>query len=87
MNLIMKRELANCFYLYVPLTDDDAALEEMIGDCMEIESAISRMIRGEISPDELLQIAETNPMIPSIDQYIEEVEENLEDVERSILIL
>jgi hypothetical protein len=74
----MNREIASCFYLWIPITNDDAALNEMIGDAMRLESAISRMVRGEISPDELIQIAESNPMIPSIDDYIGEVEENLE---------
>jgi hypothetical protein len=76
----MKR-IASCFYLWIPIQTDDNSIKEMISDAMRLESAISRMTRGEITPDELLQIAETNPMIPSIDQYIDEIEENLAEIE------
>lgn len=81
------RQIARCFFLWIPIQTDDNSIKEMISDAMQLESAISRMTRGEITPDELLQIAETNPMIPSIDQYIEEVEENLKEVENNFQLI
>lgn len=80
------REIASCFYLWIPIQTDDNSIKEMISDAMQLESAISRMTRGAISPDELLQIAESNPMIPSIDQYIDEVEENLSELENKLIL-
>jgi DNA mismatch repair ATPase MutS len=78
------KALSQCFYLWIPLDTDEASIREMIGDAMQMESAVSRMTRGEISPDELLQIAEVNPMIPKIDKYIDELDENLIELESKL---
>lgn len=73
----MNRELSSCFNLWIPLDADDDSIAEMMNEAYQLESAISRMTKGEISIDELWQIAESNPMIPLIDAYQDEVEENL----------
>lgn len=85
MDLNTQRALSSCFYLAVPLAEDTNSLRELIGICMEVEQAVDKMMKGEITPDEFLQA--TEDFYPDVDQYIEEVEDNLEELEKTLIIL
>ncbi len=74
-NSLFTRELSSCFYLVIPCCDDESEFKDLLQQAMQVERATAQMMKGEISPDDFLDIVE--PGVP-IDQYLDEVEENLE---------
>lgn len=75
MDNLFTRELSSCFYLVIPCCDDESEFRELLQQAMQVERATAQMMRGEISPDDFLEMVE--PAVP-INQYLDEVEENLE---------
>jgi len=69
--------VGDCFYLTVP-NEPEAELQKIIRDSFLVEKAVKAMIYGSISPEELLETVE--PVIPDMDQYLDEVEENLAEI-------
>lgn len=71
------RNFGNCFYLVIPNCDSDDEFYAIMEDARKVEQATKSMLEGSISIEELLEAVE--PFVPSIDDYIEEVEENMEE--------
>jgi hypothetical protein len=78
-----QRALSSCFYLSVPLVDDEKGQRELFARVSRHEKAVTKMLKGEITPDDLIdatsEFAGINP-----DVYLDELEENLETVEEEI---
>lgn len=83
-NIPLQRQLADCFYLAIPLCDDETQMRHLLDDCAQVERSVARMLKGDISPEELLEAVEG--FVPSIDKYIEEVEENLEQLQTRLIL-
>jgi len=77
MNQILdfKRTIEGCFHLYIPL-DPETEVRQAIHNSMVVERAVKLMLTGQASPDEILDLIE--PVVENVDDYISEVEENLE---------
>ena len=71
------RAVGNCFYLLIPNCQDESEFAALMHDAAQIESATTRMLKGEINIEELLESVEA--FIPSMDIFLEEVEENLNE--------
>jgi len=76
--LHLQRELKKCFSLQIILNDPELDVNQAISASVIIDQATQAMKFGKISPDELLEWIEPHMkgVIP-MDNYIEEVEENL----------
>ncbi|MBN3911097.1 MAG: hypothetical protein HWQ35_32515 [Nostoc sp. NMS1] len=72
-----QRSVGECFHLFIP-NDPFLEMQEAISNSMLVESAVKQMLSGEISPEELLEMVE--PVIENMDDYIQEVEENLIEI-------
>ncbi|MBG1268247.1 hypothetical protein [Nostoc sp. WHI] len=71
------RELGSCFYLVVPTCKDDAEFAALMADADKICNATKQMLDGSINIEELLEAVEA--FIPDMDDYLEEIEENMEE--------
>ncbi|WP_375470256.1 hypothetical protein [uncultured Nostoc sp.] len=71
------KEIGECFYLLIPICNDDAEFEALMSDAEQVCQATKKMLDGSINIEDFLEVVE--PFVPSIDDYIEEVEENLEE--------
>jgi len=72
-----ERAIGDCFHLFIP-ADPETEMRKAIRDAMCVENAVKLMLSGGVSPEELLEMVE--PVVVDIDQYIEEVEESLEEI-------
>ncbi|MEH2197807.1 hypothetical protein [Nostoc sp.] len=72
-----RRSVGGCFHLIIP-NDPLLEMQQAIRNSMLVESAVKLMISGAISPEDLLEMVE--PAIENMDDYIEEVEENLIEI-------
>ena len=70
------RDLGNCFYLLIPVCDSDEEFNALMQNAQKVEQATKLMLDGSITIEDLLEAVEA--FIPSIDNYIEEVSENME---------
>lgn len=75
---MIERIIQDQFSLWVPCGDPELEAEYFLV-ANQAQSLIDKMIRCEITPDDLLQGLEDFLPVP-IDTYIEEVEKNLEDL-------
>ncbi|MEH2161608.1 MAG: hypothetical protein V7K38_11285 [Nostoc sp.] len=73
----LQRSVGECFHLFIP-NDPFLEMQQAISNSMLVESAVKLMISGAISPEDLLEMVE--PAIENMDDYIEEVEENLIEI-------
>ncbi len=78
----LRKELGSCFYLQIPLTGSEQEIREFMEYARAVEAATQLMLSGHLSFVDLMECIE--PCVPSIDEYVEEVEENLNE---SLLIL
>ena len=76
-NLSVRKNLANCFYLQVPLTGSDLEIEQLIAQAIKIEQFTDSMLNGSMSFENLLESIEQ--FVPSMDNYLDEVETNLDE--------
>jgi K+/H+ antiporter YhaU regulatory subunit KhtT len=74
---LYQRPIASSFYLTIPLDKDPEEIEQLISNAIEIENVVDVMLNGSMTLDELMEAVE--PFVPSIDDYSDEVEGNLED--------
>ncbi|MEH2283345.1 MAG: hypothetical protein V7K90_18770 [Nostoc sp.] len=74
---MINREIRKCFSLFIPCNPEQE-MTATIEASMVVDRATKMMIQGKISPEELLEMVE--PYISDMDQYIEEVELNLEEI-------
>lgn len=87
MNAILdpfsRRRIGGCFYLVVPVAgEEDAAIAAAIQEATQVEKAVDSFLDGDLSIEDLLETVEGN--VPDIDQYCQEVEQNLyEELVRS----
>lgn len=73
-----RRRIGGCFYLVVPVAgQEDEAIAAAIHEAMAVERATDAFLDGEMSIEDLLESVEGN--VPDIDQYCQEVEQNLYD--------
>lgn len=72
-----RKNLANCFYLQIPLDGSEAEIKALIADAMRLEQFTNLMLDGTINFEDLLEAIE--PFVPSIDNYVSEVESNLNE--------
>jgi len=71
------RQLGRCFYLVVPLCNNEEEFDCLMQDAQKVEQATKKMLEGSISIEDLLESIEG--FVPSIDDYIEEIEENMNE--------
>ena len=72
-----QRSVGECFHLFIP-NDPLLEMQQAIKNSMLVESAVKLMFSGAISPEDLLEMVE--PAIEDMDDYIQEVEENLIEI-------
>jgi len=75
--ILVNREIRNCFSLIIS-SNPQEEMEALIAASMIVDRATKLMVQGKISPEDLLEFVE--PHISDIDQYIEEVEHNLDEI-------
>ena len=76
---IYQRQVSNSFYLHIPLQGKvDEEIRQLIAHSMHVEQATRLMVEGSIDIEDLLEYVE--PVIPDMDDYIDEVEESLIEV-------
>jgi hypothetical protein len=73
----VNREFGSCFYLAIPICDDDTEFKELMHDAYKVERAVKSMLDGSISVEDLLEAVE--PFIPCMDDYVEEIEQNMNE--------
>jgi hypothetical protein len=71
------RELGSCFYLVIPICGNDDEFAALMEDAKKVEQATIKMLNGSINIEELIESIEG--FVPSIDSYLEEVEENMNE--------
>ncbi len=71
------REFGSCFYLVIPVCDDDSEFEALMADADKVCTATKQMLNGSINIEELIESIEA--FIPDMDEYLQEVEENMEE--------
>ncbi|MCC5620713.1 hypothetical protein [Nostoc sp. CHAB 5715] len=71
------KEMGKCFYLLIPVCNNDAEFEALMSDAEKVSEATKKMLDGSIDIEDLLETVE--PSILSMDDYIEEIEKNLEE--------
>ena len=71
------REFGRSFYLLIPVCDDEQEFQALMEDAEKVSQATKKMLQGSINIEDLLETIE--PFIPSMDDYLEEVEQNLEE--------
>lgn len=76
-----EQEVGSQFAIWVPTGDEDLQAEYMLV-ANQAQAYIDRMLKGEISPGELIEGLSDFLPIP-VENYIDEVEENLKDLENS----
>lgn len=78
-----RRRIGGCFYLVVPVAGQEAeAIASAIQEATQVEKAVDSFLDGDLSIEDLLETVEGN--VPDIDQYCQEVEQNLyEELVRS----
>lgn len=70
-----RRQLGSCFYLPISLQQAEDDIREAVANSIAIERATKLMLDGSMSFEDLLEAIEE--YIPDMDDYVEEVEENL----------
>lgn len=73
-----KRQLGDCFYLVIDLDRAEEEIQLALEHQYQVEQATNAMLNGSVSPEELMEMIE--PFIPDMDQYQDEVEQNLADL-------
>lgn len=71
------REFSSCFHLLIPVCDSDEEFQALMKDADKVMKATQKMLKGSINIEELLETIEV--FIPSMDDYIKEIEENMEE--------
>ncbi|RAM49475.1 MAG: hypothetical protein C6Y22_22230 [Hapalosiphonaceae cyanobacterium JJU2] len=84
IDLSTRRLIHDCFSLVIPVCEDDSEFIELMNNAYIVQQSVTSMLNGSISPDDLIQSVES--FIPSIDEYIDEVESNLNECQ-TLLIL
>ncbi len=74
---LLHTAVGDCFYLHI-LVDPEREMRKAVKDSLLMENAVKRMMTGEVSPEELLEMVE--PIVGDVDNFVEEVEENLGDI-------
>ncbi len=78
MNIQEKREVRSCFSIDIFLDNPEVELKKAIAASVAIDQATKAMVSGEISPAEVLEWVEPHMEgISSMDDYIEEIEDDL----------
>lgn len=72
----LQRELGRCLYLTIPIISDEKEMRELIADAMKVEHYAKRLMKGELCAEEYLEAVE--PFIPNFDDYIDSVEDNID---------
>ncbi|MHC5718174.1 MAG: hypothetical protein ACYTX0_40335 [Nostoc sp.] len=72
-----QRSVGECFHLFIP-NDPLLEMQQAISNSMLVESSVKLMLSGDISPEELLEMVE--PVVENMDDYIQEIEENLIEI-------
>jgi hypothetical protein len=67
---------AERLYIVVDCTKEMEEALYNVKQAFAVQNAVPRLLSGEISPDEYLELVETH--IPRFDDYIEEICENIE---------
>lgn len=78
-----RRRIGGCFYLVIPVAgEEDEAIAAAFREATQVEKAVDSFLDGDLSIEDLLESVEGN--VRDIDQYCEEVEQNLyEELVRS----
>ncbi|MBW4480843.1 MAG: hypothetical protein KME54_29420 [Tolypothrix brevis GSE-NOS-MK-07-07A] len=71
------REFGSCFYLVVPICENDDEFNALMEDAKKVEQATTRMLQGSINIEELIESIEG--FVPCIDSYLEEIEDNMNE--------
>lgn len=79
-----RRKIGGCFYPQIILDRSWDDVYEQLEIANRVEAAVKQMLDGEVSAEDMLEIVED---CFDIDDYIEEVEANLEEVSQSIIWL
>lgn len=73
------QEIESCFSIWVPTADLDQEAEYMLA-ASQVQYLMGKMLRAEITPDELVDALADFLPVP-VETYVDEVEENLKDLE------
>ncbi len=76
---MLEKAIQSQFSIWVPTGDDDLEAEYLLA-ASQTQFLIQKMLRAEITPDELVEALADFLPVP-VETYIEEVEENLRDLE------
>lgn len=74
-NIADRRAIGRCFYIQIPLYQDESSIKEQIHQATKIEKAVDLMLDGSASIWEMFELIED--AIPNMDQYTDEVSQNL----------
>lgn len=77
MSLIINREIRKSFSIFIPIKPQEE-MEALVEASIIVDRASALMIQGKISPEELLEMVD--PFIDDMDQYIGEIEANLNEI-------
>ena len=78
MTIVPNRQIRQCFSIVLVPSNPEQEMQNAIRASIIVDQATTAMLRGQISPDDLLEMVE--PYLSDIDQYIDEVEENLAEI-------
>ncbi len=77
MDLLHRRWLAECFDSIIDLDDHEEEINAAIVHQAKIARATNAMLNGSLSLKDMLESIED--CVPNMDEYMDEVAENLED--------
>jgi hypothetical protein len=77
MDDFVYREFGRCFFLVIPICDNDEEFNALMEDAKKVEQATQKMLDGSMNIEELIESIEA--FVPSIDSYLKEVEENMNE--------
>ncbi|QLE41684.1 hypothetical protein FD723_15510 [Nostoc sp. C052] len=78
MNIVANRQIRQCFSVIIIPHNPQQEMQSALQASMIVDQATKAMIRGDISPDDLLEMVE--PYLDDVDEYIQEVEDNLNEI-------
>lgn len=76
---MLEKAIQSQFCIWVPTGDDDLEAEYLLA-ANQAQLLIGKMLRAEITPDELVDALADFLPVP-VETYVDEVEENLKDLE------
>lgn len=77
IDLFLQRELEDCFFLVVPLHEDNNSIKELAIRATKVERLAQQVIKGQLSFDDFFDCVEDLDL--NMDEYTDQVADGLDN--------